>query len=151
MKTNILRHLLKYSFNLNSQTLLPLIIGYPASVSVNQLIHFAQEVRSSHFRQYDYGYIGNLRKYKQLEPPDYDLSNIKTPIALYYAHDDWLADCKDVDKLSQLLPNVINDYLIPHARFNHLDFLFGVDVQHLVYDKLLDILNATVNQIMHNC
>lgn len=113
-------------------------------------MHFGQEVRSGHFRQFDYGYIGNLRKYKHLSPPDYDLNNIKTPIALYYAHDDWLADCKDVDKLSQQLPNVINDYLVPHAKFNHLDFLFGVDVQHLVYDKLFEIMESTIGQIKHN-
>lgn len=112
-------------------------------------MHFGQEVRSGHFREFDFGYIENLRRYKHFSPPDYNLSNIRAPIALYFAYDDWLADLKDVEKLSNLLPNVINNYLIPHERFNHLDFLYGVDVQHLLNDKILNTMNS-IGQMKQN-
>lgn len=112
-------------------------------------MHFGQEVRSGHFRQFDHGYVENMIKYKQLTPPDYDISNIKTPIALYYAHNDWLAVPKDVVKLIKLLPNVINDYPISHEKFNHVDFLYGIDAEHLVYDEILRTMEPN-NQLKHN-
>lgn len=123
------------------QTLLPLILGYPVSASVDQLLHFGQEVRSGHFRQFDYGYIENLIRYKHLSPPDYDISNIQVPISIYYAQDDWLADPKDVEYLSTLLPNLVHNYLVPHAKFNHIDFLYGMDVQRLLNDEIVKMLN----------
>lgn len=131
------------------QTLIPLILGYPAASSVDQLLHFGQEVRSGHFRQFDYGYIENLRRYRHFSPPDYNISNIRAPIALYYAQDDWLADRKDVDKMSKLLSHTVKNYLVPHEKFNHLDFLFGIDVQRLLYDEILRTMNS-VDQIKRN-
>lgn len=130
-----------YTFFFLQQTLLPLILGYPAGASVDQLIHFGQEVRSGHFRQFDHGYIENMIRYKQFSPPDYNLSNINTPIAVYYAQDDWLADPKDIAKLSKLLPNVIHNYLVPHEKFNHIDFLYAIDVQRLVNDEVVKVMN----------
>lgn len=47
---------------------------------------------------------------------------------------------KDVKKLISILPNVINDYLVPHEKFNHIDFIWGKDVQHLVYDEIVKTL-----------
>lgn len=122
------------------KTLLPLILGYPAGASVNQLIHFGQEVRSGHFRQFDHGYIENMIRYKQISPPDYNVNHIEAPVALYYAQDDWLADLKDIAELSKLLPNVIHDYLVPHEKFNHIDFLYAVDVQKLVNDEIVKVM-----------
>lgn len=50
-----------------------------------QLLHYGQEVNSRHFRQYDYGRVENLMRYKRLSPPDYDLDNIRVPVAIYYS------------------------------------------------------------------
>lgn len=55
-----------------------------------------------------------------MSPPDYNLSNVKAPIAVYCAKDDWLAVVKDVQKLVRALPNVINNYIVPHDKFNHI-------------------------------
>lgn len=40
------------------------------------------------FRKYDYGIIGNLKKYGKIQPPDYELAKIKIPVHLYYAAND---------------------------------------------------------------
>ena len=35
--------------------------------------------------------IDNLYTYGQFTPPDYDLSKVTAPVALYYSQNDWLA------------------------------------------------------------
>lgn len=58
--------------------MLPVILGHvPAGASTQQMVHYGQEVRSGHFRQFDYGKMENLRRYKSLYPPDYNLKNIR--------------------------------------------------------------------------
>lgn len=69
------------------------------------------------------------------------MNNIKAPVALYYAQDDWLADLKDIAVLSKSLPNVVHNYLVPHEKFNHIDFLYAIDVQKLVNDEVVKMMN----------
>lgn len=128
-----------------------MLIGYPAGSSIDQLLHFGQEVKSGHFRQFDHGHAGNIIHYKRPTPPDYNLSNIKAAVGLYYAQDDWLSDVRDVDRLKTSLSNVINDYLVPHEKFNHLDFISGIDAEHLVYDEVVKTMQSgefmSLNQV----
>lgn len=86
-----------------------------------------------------------MLRYKQLSPPEYNLNNIKAPIALYYAQADWLADLKDVDALTKLLSSVTHTYKIPHEHFNHIDFLYGMSVQRLLNDEIVKMLNLKDN------
>lgn len=127
-----------------SQTLFPIFLGHsPSGSATNQLLHYGQEVNSGHFRQFDFGYIKNLFHYKSLSPPDYDLKNVKVPVALYYAQSDWLATTKDVKRLLKMLPNVIQAYLIPHKKFNHIDFLWGIDAPKLLYEAIFKVITLT--------
>lgn len=74
------------------QTLIPVIFGHlPAGASVKTMVHYAQEIRSGKFQQFDYGIEQNLKIYNSLEPPNYDTSKISVPIVLYYANNDWCA------------------------------------------------------------
>lgn len=50
-----------------------------------------QRVSTGKFRQYDYGLVGNLLRYRRINPPDYDLSKVTAPLALYYSDNDWLS------------------------------------------------------------
>lgn len=59
---------------------------------MKQLLHYAQEILSGHFRKYDYGIIRNLLKYGSATPPDYVIENITAPIALFYSLNDWFAN-----------------------------------------------------------
>ena len=40
------------------------------------------------FRKFDYGVAGNMKKYGQEQPPDYNLSNVTVPVDLYYGTND---------------------------------------------------------------
>lgn len=47
------------------------------------------------FRQFDYGSAEiNTIIYNQTEPPEYKVENVKVPVAIYYAHNDLLADSR---------------------------------------------------------
>lgn len=73
------------------QTLIPVITtNVPAGCATRQFIHYAQEINSKKFRKYDYGFFGNLAEYGHTSPPDYDISKITAPVALYYGENDWL-------------------------------------------------------------
>lgn len=75
-----------------------------------------------------------------MSPPDYNLKNANIPVAVYYAQDDWLADVKDTLRLINELPNVVHTYLVPHKKFNHIDFLWGIDAPALLYNEIARIM-----------
>lgn len=112
----------------------------PAGASTNQIIHYSQGIRSGKFRQFDHGLVKNLIEYKQRRPPQYNLNNIRSPVVLHYASNDWLAEPVDVEKLAKNLPNLVGKYLVSDPKFNHLDFVFAIDVKALLYDRIFHIL-----------
>ncbi|XP_025995191.1 lipase 3 [Solenopsis invicta] len=135
---------------------LPAILGhYPTSASVKQLLHYGQLVKSGmmisagRFQQYDYE-LDNLEKYHSLVPPKYDLPKITAPVHLYYSANDWLANTKDVDKLSRELGNLASKILIADKKFNHLDFLWGKNVKKNCYDLILNQMNKTRHRNVGN-
>lgn len=146
------------------QTLLPRILAdIPSGASVQSLVHYAQEIESGRFQKYDYGARGNLKNYNQTTPPDYELSKIKVPMGLFWAENDWLSNSlvnytqinnffiflsswnnifinfcfQDVRTLSKSLPTMILNYKVNYSKFNHLDYLWGIDAPKLVYEKLI--------------
>lgn len=124
--------------------MLPVILGHaPAGAAVNQFFHYGQEIISGHFRQYDYGRAQNLIKYNRSTPPDYNLENIKVPVAVYHSQNDWLATPKDVHILLKKLTNVVKHYLVPHEKFNHIDFLWGIDAPTLLYEEILKTMKTS--------
>ncbi|CAL1684027.1 unnamed protein product [Lasius platythorax] len=124
-------------------TLEPVIFGHdPAGASAKTLMHYAQEIQSGKFRQYDYGRAKNLLIYNSVEPPDYDLASITVPIALFYSDNDWLASTVDVKRLSRILPNVMDLYEIPWPKFNHVDFIWAKDAPKLLYERVLKIMRG---------
>jgi len=115
---------------------------YPAGSAVRQVSHYAQEVTSGHFRKYDFGKLKNIILYNgALEPPDYPLSKITAPIHLFYSSNDWLANEKDVLRLSQEISSIREKYWVPIPTWNHVDHLFGRDAPRLIYKKAIDVLS----------
>ncbi|KAG5318208.1 LIP3 Lipase, partial [Acromyrmex heyeri] len=149
--TNIIFLICGFDKEQFNYTLLPMILNHDsAGASTKTLIHFGQEIESGKFRQFDYGREKNLLIYNATEPPDYNLTNIKLPIGLFYADNDWLADSLDVKKLyNSLLPNIFDLYRVPLPKFNHLDFLWGKDAPKLVYEKLFNDL-LKIRRIHHD-
>ncbi|XP_049837009.1 lipase 3-like [Schistocerca gregaria] len=123
-------------------TMLPVIMAHtPAGSSSKQLIHYGQEIRSGHFRQYDHGMIGNTLEYGSISPPDYDLSKVTAKVVLHYSNNDWCAGVKDVDRLYEELPNCIGRFLVAEDSFSHLDFMWAIHAKELVYDKVVSLMN----------
>ncbi|KAL6431798.1 hypothetical protein ACFW04_007357 [Cataglyphis niger] len=124
-----------------NRTLLPLILSHSGSdTSVKMLMHFVQDILSGKFRKYDYGRAKNLLIYNSTEPADYDLTNITVPIALFYSDNDLLVSAEDVKRLYRLLPNVVDMYEVPWAKFNHVDFMWAKDAPKLVYKRILELM-----------
>jgi hypothetical protein len=57
-------------------------------VGIKQLLHFAQLIMSSRFRQFDYGSEKNLALYNATLPPDYDMAQVIAPMFLYVGEED---------------------------------------------------------------
>lgn len=63
---------------------------------------------------------------------------MKTPVALFTATNDWLADPTDVKVLKANLQNIIYEKNID--AWNHLDFVWGEDANKVLYEDVLTIL-----------
>lgn len=71
------------------------------------------------------------------------MQKVTVPVAVYYAKGDWLTTVEDVRLLIKELPNVVNDYLVPYEKFNHVDFIVGVDANRLFYDEVVKTMKLT--------
>lgn len=140
--TNSLFVLCGFSVKQMNTELLPVIMGHtPAGSSTKQFLHYAQNIRHRNkFRQWDYGAIKNKIEYGSVFPPSYDIGKITAPVALFYSHNDWLAAEVDVLRLYDELPNTIGRFLASDKYFNHLDYLWGNEVDILVYDKVFSLM-----------
>ena len=127
--------------------------------------HIALYLFSGKFRKFDYGRAGNIKKYDKTNPPDYNLRNIRLPVYLHYATNDIIADVQvsialiadlllvsnfsiisslsmvlqDVLELYEMLPNA-QKFLIPCDVFAHLDFVWGKNVNTLLYNDILSLM-----------
>jgi len=121
-----------------NDSMFPLLLGHtPADISVNTLIHYAQGVNNGRFCYYDFGNKKNKDVYGEKSPPDFDLTQITSPVYLMWGANDWMADPTDVAHLEPLLPNVIQYFEVDYAQWNHMDFLYGIDAHSLVYDYVI--------------
>lgn len=95
------------------------------------------------FRQFDYGPLENWRRYKQFDPPDYDLKKMTIPTLLHYSKNDLLSAVKDVDILAEKLArvNLVGKFLVPYDKWNHLDYVIANDVVSILYEPLLDLMD----------
>ncbi|KAJ8952387.1 hypothetical protein NQ318_014478 [Aromia moschata] len=130
------------STQLNKTTLSIMVQTFPGGSAIKERKHYLQEVKSARFRQYDYGIVENYERYGQTEPPDYDVSKITVPVALYPGGKDIIAvvtcEALDVDRLAQELPNLIRKQLVDDC--SHLDFIMGRN-SSVLYAELRDLIN----------
>ncbi|XP_052759449.1 lipase 1-like [Galleria mellonella] len=122
-------------------TLSPIYFGHtPVGVSIRQVIHYGQCANSKEFRRYNHLPITNIAKYGRPVPPSYDLSQITTPVYLYYSLGDTVADYRDILYLADRLPNVVSLYQVERPSFTHLDYAWAIDAKEQVYDKLITFM-----------
>lgn len=95
------------------QTRVPVYINHaPAGTSVQDIVHFAQMYDTKTCSRFDYGSaLSNLFHYGQLKPPMYDIRSVSTPVSLFSAGKDWLAD-PEVSSISTLMSDVTYGFFI---------------------------------------
>ncbi|XP_043240495.1 lipase 3-like isoform X2 [Amphibalanus amphitrite] len=133
-----------------NQTALPIILAHtPAGASTRSVIHYAQEINAEKFLHFDWGKEENIARYGQATPPEYDLSFVTCPVSLFWSDNDLLADPEDVAWLAEGLPNIIEKYRVPLAAFNHLDYLWAIDGDILVYNHVIENIQKFENAQKH--
>ncbi|CAH1105095.1 unnamed protein product [Psylliodes chrysocephalus] len=127
------------------RSLIPVLASNaPAGISIKMLLHYGQEIRSGYFRRFDHGLLLNLKYYKSVTPPAFQLSAITAPVALYYSQNDYFAAVQDVERLATELPNVVKKRLIEYKLFNHLDFIFAKNTNEIINMDLVAHLKEYV-------
>ncbi|XP_077534430.1 lipase member K-like [Haemaphysalis longicornis] len=105
---------------LDYQTRLPVLISHvPAGTSTKNLAHFAQ-----------------------IRPPEYDLTQVTAPAALFYSVNDVFCNLKDIRHLQEKLPNVVLNHKVSDRRFSQLDFNLGVHARREVYEPMMRFMQG---------
>jgi pimeloyl-ACP methyl ester carboxylesterase len=96
----------------------------PAGSSLKCLSHYANNIRTGEFLEFDYGKEENMNRYGQETAPKYKLENIKrVPICMIVGKSDLLSDTEDSQWLKNELDknNVVHFYkeypLMGHSTF----------------------------------
>ncbi|XP_037958908.1 lipase 1 [Teleopsis dalmanni] len=124
-----------------NRKMFPVILGhYPAGVAAKQVKHFIQIIKSGRFAPYSYSTNKNLALYREHIPPRYNLSLVTVPTYVYYSSNDLLCHPEDVEEMYKDLGRPIGKYLVSQKSFNHMDFLWAINVRKLVYVRMLQVL-----------
>ncbi|XP_057592644.1 gastric triacylglycerol lipase [Hippopotamus amphibius kiboko] len=130
--------------NLNMSRLDVYVSHNPAGTSVQNALHWSQAIKSGKFQAFDWGNpFQNFMRYNQLTPPDYDLTAMNVPIAVWSGGNDPLADPQDVDLLLSKLSNLIYHKKIP--TYNHLDFIWAMDAPQEIYNTIVSMVAEDKN------
>jgi len=143
--TNILFILCGFDEAQMNTTLLPTILHHtPAGASTHTILHYAQEKPEGGFHGYDWGSDKENFQHHQGPVPEYDLGDVKTPVALYWSDNDYFAMPGDILQTIIHLPNIVPgmNHEVEFELFTHLDFLWGIDADKYVYSYMLDNLQT---------
>jgi len=140
---NVVFLLVGYDEKQMNETMLPTIVQHlPAGTSTFTVLQYAQEINVQDFVGFDWGSEeANMEHHGQPTPPKYILEDVNTPIALYWGDNDWLAQAADLMKIIMKCQNVIyNNYEVPWEGWNHLDFMYAIDVDKYINTPLIEML-----------
>ncbi|XP_042764084.1 lipase member J-like isoform X3 [Panthera leo] len=98
---------------------------------------------SSRLRAFDWGSpVLNWMHFNQTTSPFYNVTCMNVSTSTWNGARDVLADPQDVNNLLSEITNHIYHKTI--SSYNHIDFLFGLDVYHQVYREIIDIIQGTL-------
>ncbi|CAK1554545.1 unnamed protein product [Leptosia nina] len=118
-----------------------IIEHYPTGSSRKNTVHLAQGYLNS-FSQFDYGSKNN-EVYGQSYPPKYDLRKVSMRIVLLAGRNDGLASLKDVETLRDRLPNVVEYKVLDYKLMNHIDFVWGRNMDKYLFPYIINALNRS--------
>ncbi|XP_001917644.3 gastric triacylglycerol lipase-like isoform X2 [Equus caballus] len=125
--------------NLNISRLDVYLSHNPAGTSVQNILHWTQAAKSGKFQGFDWGSpVQNMMHYNQPTPPNYNLTDMRVPLAVWSGGNDRLADPQDVDLLLPKLSNLTYHKKIPS--YNHLDFIWATDAPQEVYNEIISMM-----------
>lgn len=75
-----------------------------------------------------------------MNPPKYNMKKIKVPVYLHYSRNDWLSHEKDVRYLFDTLGNIQGKFLVPDKKFNHVDYVYGIEAPDILYRRILGLM-----------
>ncbi|XP_049620601.1 lipase member J-like isoform X1 [Suncus etruscus] len=132
-----------HSNNINMSRLDMYMVQNIGGTSVQNMIHWSQLLNSTQLKAFDWGSPAqNILHYNQKTPPIYNVSEMSVPTATWSGGKDLLADSEDVkNSLSEIKYHIYHKTI---SYYNHLDFLFGLDVFKQIY---LEIINIIENNI----
>jgi len=126
------------SVNQRNNSMLPVYLCHlPAGSSINQFIHFGQEVARKYFGPMIRNILGKT-------PKDFPIHRITAPISIHYSPTDPHTNTLDIEKLRSNLQNVIDVQEIIDVKFDHVDFIWGAHAHEIVYSRIYKLLK---NQI----
>jgi len=139
---NVVFLLTGYDEQQMNKTMLPTIASHcPAGTSTYTVLQYAQEIKHKRFAGLDWGNDEkNILHHGTPEPPTYDLRNVNTKVALFWGNNDWLCDERDLMKIVGQVPNIVVNNQVPWDGWNHLDFLYAIDIDQYQNDDLLAAL-----------
>lgn len=128
------------SLNVNVSRIQVYVSQTPAGTSTLNMLHWAQGTNEPVFQKYDYGSDENAVKYGQSTPPQYDLSKLSVPTALFYGKHDYLADPTDVQKIIAQAPADKIVFTSYQEHYAHLDYVWAVDANKVIYQDVTRLL-----------
>ena len=123
-------------------SMIPIIDGHvPGGTSIDTMVQFAQNNAAGQtFQAFDYGAKENRRVYGTSSPRTYDLSQIIVPVHIFFSKNDLVVDYRDILWLATQLANVQSLNLASDSAFSHSDFLWGTNVNEVIYNKMIPLL-----------
>lgn len=104
----------------------------PSGASIKQIAHYGQLVKgdANHnpvFRNYDYGFLGNLWYYKSVTPPNWEFGDWVTPLSLLAGTNDGLGTSGNIDVLRSKLPKGFEYDLDYVEGYSHSTWMYAID------------------------
>ena len=108
--------------------------------SIYTLLHYAQMVNQKSFAAYNWVVEEeNLARYQINKPPNYVITEMDVPCALFWSERDNMASFADVKRLREELRNL---KLAEKVDLSHIDYLWGENAHEELYQKILTSLSS---------
>lgn len=118
---------------------------FPGGSSFKDVAHYSQLIMSRKFARYNWGVVGNMRKYGNVFPPDYNLANIRSKSMVFFTGvNDFLADPADVHLLVKTMsakPMQWFNMAKEIPRWNHMDYVHHKLAGELVNRRVVEIMD----------
>ena len=110
--------------------------------SIYTLLHYAQMVNQKSFAAYNWVVEEeNLARYQINKPPNYVITEMDVPCALFWSERDNMASFADVKRLREELRNLKS---VEKVDLSHIDYLWGENAHEELYQKILTSLSSVV-------